>query len=616
MSVTYAGVELTDPEEFAGLIAQHRAVEDIYELEQPSWSGLNDRKPSYNSRRHIKLGRLSWPTGASRFAIGHFLATDAQLLEIRNNIRPPGQGNSASLDAQTLRIWAGGDATDWQVIETDLHLLPPRPLFQYSSMPASLGIDSDRAQNLWLLTLVDDRYFWWMKAASIVVDQGTTTWDDLISAIMTELAPPAWTSSAVDASYLKPHGSLTTHYGSLPALLDAVCYSIGRRCIRYLDGTVELITADEAATQRDELLDEYKEYTIQGGSFAFNRTSDSLAEGLRDTWAIVPASISMSSPQIDIVTSEAANCGSCSDEDATVHLTTVSTADTAILGNMTQRSGTKIIRSTAVRWMDGVTQKNDSELTTLLTAWAGEWIKWRCGDQYRMFPTVIPWDGDALVDTVEWETWPNLCTRIERATFNDMADTVYHATANSWGPGTCVSEISNVATDDIPGYSAADVQSLSHTSTGCLEWINSGYVWTDVKTTADSPYQSNAWEAVPVDYSGGNVVIRLPQSPALNERVLVAKLNQYPPSRNLSTRASILAPGNGTNANGENYINGVQSTTEIMGFVQTDDYGDDGYWEFVFSNDPAVGWVASRILGGPILEPVTDFTSAFLMGGV
>jgi hypothetical protein len=88
-----------------------------------------------------------------------------------------------------------------------------------------------------LLTLVDERFYWWFKSAEIEVTGGTTTWAELYAAIGTALGITI-TADEVPAAYLKPPTALTSRHDALPVLLDAVASSVGQRVVRRLDGSV------------------------------------------------------------------------------------------------------------------------------------------------------------------------------------------------------------------------------------------------------------------------------------------------------------------------------------------------------------------------------------------
>lgn len=452
MSVSFGGVALIAPTDaILDSVNRHLSVADIPTFTAPCWSGLGGRKADYADLvKPCDPGRLRWPTGASRWATGYFLMSSGQRTAINALVKPTLVSATAPVPL-TLTI---GDGT--RTISTTMYALASRPLLQFGT------------ETVWLLTLVDVRYWWWTKTAAIAITAGTTAWSDLVSSIGTALGETL-TLSTVDADYLKPHPDLATNFEYLPPLLDAVAYSIGRRVVRSLDGTVSLQAVADATTRRDSLITAALPLTQSGGSFAFGDTG-------ADLWSVAPDTVAFSVRNLDIVTSEALACTSCSEDGEAFTQASATAAGLALAeyAGVGQYAGQKIVRSTAVRWMDGVTQQNDAELQALVDQWATDWYRWRLGDQYRMLGgTIYQWDGDGFADTVEWDAYA-VQTRISRGPLNDLADHVYHQTSNTYvdgGAGTCVSQVGCVPTSAIPGYTSSPLQLLGHDENGCLKWV-------------------------------------------------------------------------------------------------------------------------------------------------
>lgn len=417
MSVTYGGLPLTAPNQEINRLIDLHGLDAIRLFEQPSWSGLNGRNADFNLVRDAKLGKLLWPRGASRWATGLFLATQSQLDAIRRIVKPQLDDTTPATSA-SLRIWDDENEDDGTEISAPMYLLSPWPLFQHDD-------DDSDIEKFWLLPFVDERYFWWWKKADITITQGTTTWDDLITSVMAGLGVTDFTADAIIEEYLFPHASLTSHFEYLPPLLDAIAYSVGRRIVRQLTGKVVVQAPETARTDSLELLDTWREWTLQGGSMATGDNAE--PDNQINLWATAPASVTMTFPLIDITVHE---------EDSDLADATQITVNLADLPDtkadyldQQQRTGSKLVRSTAVCWADSGTPETAStdELTTLVETWAADWYFWQFSDQYRMFSTIIPWDGTGMADYVEWSAWPELATRVVRPPLNDLADTVYHA---------------------------------------------------------------------------------------------------------------------------------------------------------------------------------------------
>lgn len=202
-----------------------------------------------------EINTLVWPTGASRWATGWYLVAEQDLESIR--------ALAYASDTYTALTLSLDDGT-YQV-ETSMWMLPPIPLAQiptgadmtgWTLPETAVWIDAGqtvRQNGLYLMPLVDDRYFWWDKAADITIDEGTTTWATLFAAYGTALGVTI-EHETVEAAYLTPTRPVGSRYGRLPMDLDAAAWAVGRRVVRALDGTVTLQRPDAAKTSQEAQL--------------------------------------------------------------------------------------------------------------------------------------------------------------------------------------------------------------------------------------------------------------------------------------------------------------------------------------------------------------------------
>jgi len=165
--ITYAGVDLTlDTPEFAAWLNAKIPLrshllnsEALYPSGGP-WSWMKAAGTPGPS-----LGTLYWPSTASRWAVGYFLAHQTQVAEIVAKTNPSGNRPQP----QPLILGHNGgtqSSTSFPVseptkIDPDMYLLPPIPV----------AFTDEKADNLYLLTLVDSRYFWrWLDADLIFLE--------------------------------------------------------------------------------------------------------------------------------------------------------------------------------------------------------------------------------------------------------------------------------------------------------------------------------------------------------------------------------------------------------------------------------------------------------------
>lgn len=190
-------------------------------------------RPNYPGIPEIGINQLYWPTGASRWSFGHFIAHDDE----KKAIVKAAHTDPTSPKALTLKMGEDKGA----FIKPEMFLLPPRPLTVKTSGNAG-----------WLLTLVDVRYFWQLKEVGDLLPTETTTWDALFDLLLAAVDETSVTKDTVDADYLNPDKTQFTRFCDNPAiLLDAATHSVGQRLVRRIDGQVTLMnftTADALAT--------------------------------------------------------------------------------------------------------------------------------------------------------------------------------------------------------------------------------------------------------------------------------------------------------------------------------------------------------------------------------
>lgn len=235
--MSFAGVMLSDPEttEVGEWIQQNISPHELFPLSYQTWpgslGGTAVLESTPDEERSVIIGSFWWPSGASRFARAYFVVSEAQLNAIRTAVQTPAGTNKVATGTNKAATLLLRDGTN--TVEAEMWMLPAWPL-----LTAVAGAGA------YLLTLVDERYWWWSLPASIAVDVGTTTWLDLYEAIGDALGVTI-SVDTIPAAYGLPTDDYASGYQSLPGLLDAVAFSVGQRIVRGLDGTV---TAQNATT--------------------------------------------------------------------------------------------------------------------------------------------------------------------------------------------------------------------------------------------------------------------------------------------------------------------------------------------------------------------------------
>lgn len=202
-----------------------------------------------------RINTLYWPTGATRWAQGWFLVSDEALTKIIDKTKPTSE--NGGYRKGVLGIGDDiDDSTDTPVNAIDMWMLPPRPLS---------AVSGQGTNRLWLLPLVDERYWWQYISFTSNTVTSSTTWDSLFSTLGTRLGVTITVASSIEATYLKPDPTdFSRRYDNAAMLLDAAAWSIGRRIVRKINGDVLCQSHSIAQASIDE--DDKKPLSVLAGS--------------------------------------------------------------------------------------------------------------------------------------------------------------------------------------------------------------------------------------------------------------------------------------------------------------------------------------------------------------
>jgi hypothetical protein len=362
-----------------------------------SFQGALPTKPT-------KIGSLYWPTGAAKFAVGHYIVQESQLAAIR---AAGGKGPLIISDGQrsispVMRMLAArpvervhGNLVD---ANGNVVIVNGKPL----PIPA-----------LYIVTLADDRLDWWFRAGKITVDGTTTTWAQLYAQIATALGITI-TADTVPAAYLVPSNELTLDYPTLPLLLDAVAFSCGQRIVRRTDGTVLALnaTSGQAAFAANLNL----AVRLEGDVF------DLVPYAQTDLNTILPSSVTVTFP---------GQGGPTWIEQVT--LTSLSLSE---MGTAAGFNGTKTLRtSLAATYTPPATiPTNEATLLALAKQAASDWYRWMAEGIDACYSGCVPWVFDGIVALAEYVADANrVTTRVERGPYLDHSQTLL--IGNYFGPG-------------------------------------------------------------------------------------------------------------------------------------------------------------------------------------
>lgn len=183
----------------------------------------------------IHIGDWYYPSNACRWSIFRGLATSSQAKAMLEKT----EGTKAKpfvMECNPVAPYSTGDET-YYTLTSNMYMLPPRPLAEHGD-----GFDG-----LYLITLVDERYYWQNSPVGLHVT-GESTWRQLLTLIGQSLNVEINLASPIEPEYGQPEvdSQLWSTMENAPVLLDAVAANIGRVLVRRLNGTFTLLTPIES----------------------------------------------------------------------------------------------------------------------------------------------------------------------------------------------------------------------------------------------------------------------------------------------------------------------------------------------------------------------------------
>ena len=236
--LSYAGINLTQPtKEAKDFIERHISYDDVPVVTYRSWPGKNltgiTLPTGFYPMKHIKVNKLYWYTGASRWGYGYFFCSADELTKIQNIVMGP---KCTQYTSQNLNI------SDGMGPDTTNSISPK--MFLAATLPLS-GIRG--VNGFYLLYLVDVRYFWWAVPTPDIGIVPTTNWGDLYSSCQAAINQ-AISYDPISDNYMQPSPDLELPYEAMPPYLDAIAYNVGQRITLGLDGKVRALNYTSSQT--------------------------------------------------------------------------------------------------------------------------------------------------------------------------------------------------------------------------------------------------------------------------------------------------------------------------------------------------------------------------------
>jgi hypothetical protein len=290
------------------------------------------------------IGQLHWPVvGAARYASGLFVLDGWALGKLRADM--------AGNPAVTLSFRDAPDDDAETARTFPLFLVAARPFDQTTTAALPTGDDPPAEDDLWVLTLVDRRWFWQANGGSTLAasDPAPASWADLFAALAGALdgAPTLTVTDSVASAYLTPtpRWSGKALAGKPTAwALDAAAHHIGSRIVSLPDGTFALHRP--TGTHRTAVTAAHAVYAVTGADP--RHTSGGL----------------ISSADVTPGVAATANCVFYDDLGGEPYSETASTGGGA--------SG-----KTVTAWLDVKKSASGGSRTAAAAQWAADWYEWQ-----------------------------------------------------------------------------------------------------------------------------------------------------------------------------------------------------------------------------------------------
>ena len=397
------------------------------------------------TKERLQLNKLHYPNGI-RWAEWHGLMTSDQVGAL-----PDGGSPHAFI------LQAGDNQNNG--IETPMYLLPPRLISQKDT------------QGLYLISLVDERFYWQYASVGALPIDETTQWTDILNAIAGSLGI-ALSVDGISPAYGMPNQDtdLATGYANAAALLQAVCYNIGHSLVRNYNGSYNTQTATTSANIQIANLNN-NSFVIAGGPNS----------GFTD--AVLPSTISVTFPLFSLGGYVNPKCTHLPDVRNTgdVHVETIALNSLAGYGGATGYPFEKIFHDSykaEVNASTDTTLTNAASVTALATQIAQDYCDHLSFSQtdatYSGIQAFVP---EGLNDFTFECSSQKVQTRVMHKAWAIYAEDMQHGDGTSPSYG-CVPEVAHILVDSqVNDSSSNPIPGLYE---GHLQTQNDDLTWSDI----------------------------------------------------------------------------------------------------------------------------------------
>ena len=450
MSISYAGVNLPlVTQEAAAWAEAHLRLREleVFQIrhdrsQTQSRLSIPDREETLDMR----LGVLQWPQGARKFAVGLYLCTDSQLASIKAQVYGVAGGEynigQLVLDDETQLPHHG--------VSVDLWLLPTYPILQIPGQG-----------QMYLLILVDERYFWWGETISVNGNASyTTVWDALGAQLGVTLDV-----DTIATAFRQVGNAHTSTFEYPGPVLDSLAYGAGQRVVVDLDNSIHVYNPATATAilASDNTLGFSP---LMGGVLALGSSTTNEMAGF------IPTEVGVTFPNLDAGGQQSTLGGSYLTVSFPISNSTITSLTSGAFQNTIGNGNTKLWKST------GLTNFNETYWTASLYAttplleayvvnFASQWLLWQLGPTEVTLAGICDWVPTGYEDRIEWVFHEgNVSTRLLRTQLQDLTEDLIHGalapTGNTLVGSTNIPEASTqwtgivLTSDSIPALSGTN----------------------------------------------------------------------------------------------------------------------------------------------------------------
>lgn len=204
----------------------------------------------------LRLNRMWWPNGASRWACGAFVVDNSLGYATRIHDAAFGQDgtqiNAVPLFMDSPDAYTG--ISDESLEIQKMYVMAIIPIKRVLKTDGSDGVTN----GLYLFIVADERIFWWdIPTPDFGISEGAgKTWRNVIDSCQGALGTTIETST-IPSEYLAPSRALNLTGQPIPPVIDAIATNIGMRFIASYDRVYRMKNFEDSLNDYTQNLDQY-----------------------------------------------------------------------------------------------------------------------------------------------------------------------------------------------------------------------------------------------------------------------------------------------------------------------------------------------------------------------